>query len=667
MQKMLPALKDIARINCLLKISFEYGHVNNDSDNVFTYLNNDSANLYASMALSLAKKINYLKGMANAFENMGEMAYAHNFWEAENYFRQAVFLYDSIHDFENLNWSYLWLGYYLMWQCKFDEAQQVYAKALAYYQQTHNEARQARTYSLSARGYLMEGYYKKSFDCCLKEIAIIQRKIKYQNDPMYMNQRLGVLYQGVGDTATALSYYYRSATYAKGYNKTLYAKILGDISFLQNNYDSALHYYKLTDSSENNSDIGEIYLLKKEYNKALPYFFKPLETAQLVNKTYAVMALQDDIAKDYSYQKKWQLSLKYATQLYEEAKATHVRQFIKDGSFLIWNIYDDEKKKDSAYKYRLQFDYMDDSISADELARNLAVAKMKFDDEQKQSQIDLLKKDNQINQQQLKSESLQKNLLIAGVLAIVTFGFVILRAVTLRRKNERLQNEKKQTELQSKASDLEMQALRSQMNPHFIFNCLSSINRFILKNKTEEASDYLTKFSRLIRMVLNNSKQSFISLEDELETLRLYLEMERLRFKNSFDYSFTYNNSVDLNNIFIPPLLLQPFAENAIWHGLMQKQEKGFLNFDFCDEEKFLICTITDNGVGREHAELLKSKSAEKQKSMGLKITTERLSLLNNNSSRQTFFTIEDLTDENGNATGTRVHLKIFYKEMTEV
>ena len=231
---------------------------------------------------------------------------------------------------------------------------------------------------------------------------------------------------------------------------------------------------------------------------------------------------------------------------------------------------------------------------------------------------------------------------------------------------ERIENEKKQSELQSKATELEMQALRSQMNPHFIFNCLSSINRFILKNKTEEASDYLTKFSRLIRMVLNNSKQSFISLEDELETLRLYLDMERLRFKNSFDYSFTYKNSVEVGNIFIPPLLLQPFAENAIWHGLMQS-EKGFLNFDFSAEEKFLICTITDNGVGREHAELLKSKSAERQKSMGLKITTERLRLLNNNSDEQTFFTIEDLIDENGNASGTKVHLKVFYKEMMEV
>jgi len=259
---------------------------------------------------------------------------------------------------------------------------------------------------------------------------------------------------------------------------------------------------------------------------------------------------------------------------------------------------------------------------------------------------------------------------IIAVLCTVTLFYGLIRWRLHQKFKSRLHRsdkEKQFAELKEKASQLEMETLRSQMNPHFIFNCLSSINRFILKNKTEEASDYLTKFSRLIRMVLNNSKQSFISLEDELETLRLYLEMERLRFKNSFDYSFTYNNSVDVNNIFIPPLLLQPFAENAIWHGLMHKHEKGSLNFDFYTEEKLLICIITDNGVGRERAELLKSKSAEKQKSMGLKITTKRLSLLNNNSNQQTFFTIEDLADENGNAIGTRVHLKISYKEMMEV
>ena len=124
-----------------------------------------------------------------------------------------------------------------------------------------------------------------------------------------------------------------------------------------------------------------------------------------------------------------------------------------------------------------------------------------------------------------------------------------------------------------KERELEMQALRAQMNPHFIFNSLSSINHFVLKNETEAASDYLTKFSKLIRTVLNNSKKSMVSLEEELEMLRLYLEMENLRFKNAFSYGIHLDEMVKPTCIFIPPLLFQPFVENAVWHGLMHKKD----------------------------------------------------------------------------------------------
>jgi len=217
-----------------------------------------------------------------------------------------------------------------------------------------------------------------------------------------------------------------------------------------------------------------------------------------------------------------------------------------------------------------------------------------------------------------------------------------------------------------KATELEMQALRAQMNPHFIFNCLSSINGFILKNESEPASDYLTKFSRLIRMVLTNSKKTFITLEDELEMLRLYLEMERLRFQYSFNYNLIFKNEIDPENIFIPPLLLQPFAENAIWHGLMHKQGQGHLEIALSLEEKILTCMITDNGIGRIKAAMMKSKSAEKQKSMGLQITADRLALLNRDIDEQTFFDIEDITDDKGNAAGTRVILKMHYRDLEE-
>jgi len=150
-------------------------------------------------------------------------------------------------------------------------------------------------------------------------------------------------------------------------------------------------------------------------------------------------------------------------------------------------------------------------------------------------------------------------------------GVFVIRSFYLKRKKQQAESERKQTEL-------EMQALRAQMNPHFIFNCLSSINRFILINEGKTASNYLVRFSRLIRMVLINSQKPLVTLEDELQMLTIYLDMERLRFKDSFDYGITFLNTMETGNIFIPPLLLQPFCENAIWHGLMHKKEGGLVN-----------------------------------------------------------------------------------------
>jgi sensor histidine kinase YesM len=167
-------------------------------------------------------------------------------------------------------------------------------------------------------------------------------------------------------------------------------------------------------------------------------------------------------------------------------------------------------------------------------------------------------------------------------------------------------------------------------------------------------------------MVLNYSQKKLISLEDELEMLQLYLDMEKLRFKNTFDYNIIYYNDIDAGAIFIPPLIFQPFAENAIWHGIMHNESPGRLDIALSSEKNILNCTITDNGIGRKKASELKGKTEEKQKSMGIQITKQRLALLNHDLNDDKFYAVDDLVDENGNALGTRVTLKIRYKELGE-
>jgi sensor histidine kinase YesM len=334
-------------------------------------------------------------------------------------------------------------------------------------------------------------------------------------------------------------------------------------------------------------------------------------------------------------------------------------------------------KNDSAYLYLVKHNDLKDSLLTRQFLFRLNNYKSEVNEAKKEARIGFLDRDNKIKKQQLKQEATFKYFLIAAFIALVFAGLFIFRNLTLKRKNEKLkqeqaekewafqklESEKKQAELHHRATELEMQALRAQMNPHFIFNCLSSINRIIMKNDSKSASDYLTRFSRLMRMVLINSQRSMIPLEDELQMLRLYLDMERLRFKDSFDYSIIFTNTIDEGAVFVPPLLLQPFCENAIWHGMMQKDGPGLLNIELSMNNKVLQCTISDDGIGREAAERLKSNSPGIQKPMRLKITTERLALLNREKGLHTFYEIEDLTDETGNAAGTRVVLKISVNE----
>ena len=217
-----------------------------------------------------------------------------------------------------------------------------------------------------------------------------------------------------------------------------------------------------------------------------------------------------------------------------------------------------------------------------------------------------------------------------------------------------------QADFEQKLADTEMTALRAQMNPHFIFNCLNSIKLYTLENEAETASHYLTKFSRLIRLVLENSRAERVSLHNELEALELYIQLEAMRFKDKLRYQIRVSSEVDAGFVSIPPLLLQPYVENAIWHGLMHKPEGGTVMVEVSQpEESLLHVEITDDGVGRARAAELKSKSAGGHKSLGMQVTAERIRMINQLYQMQTQARIEDLVDSYGEACGTRVILEI--------
>ncbi|MGK2860900.1 MAG: sensor histidine kinase [Chitinophagaceae bacterium] len=282
----------------------------------------------------------------------------------------------------------------------------------------------------------------------------------------------------------------------------------------------------------------------------------------------------------------------------------------------------------------------------------------------------MVNKEKEIQRAKLEKEALVRKILVAGITGILLLGIFIFRNITLKRKNEKqrlehelelqqIENAKAKAEFQQQATELEMQALRAQMNPHFIFNSLNSINRFILQNNRAQASEYLTKFSRLIRLILQNSQEPLITLESELESLRLYLELEAVRFDHHFEFTISVEKDLDVSAINVPPLIIQPYTENAIWHGLMHKEEKGHLGIEIFQQGDMLCCKITDDGIGRKKAAELKSKSASHHKSMGMQITASRIEMLQQKKQLDSYIKITDLVLTDGSACGTEVIIKI--------
>ena len=468
--------------------------------------------------------------------------------------------------------------------------------------------------NLQGQVFLLKNNFKQAIELLMAALPQERKENRFHSYTKILVD-LATAYSGLGDYSGALKYADEAVKEAEQYNIRPYLleayQLLTAIHKAMNNHKVALEYL-------------EKYISLKEsmLNNQFYWRLNNLKTAALDAKHAAELALllKNNQLKDE--QLKQQLLLKQQSEIQ------------------LTLLDKDNKIKDQ------QLQLKDQSLKEQQFLRS-----------QKESMLALLDKDNKLKGQQLKQQAILRNALLGGLFLLLALGFFAFRFIAQKQKNERLRSEKKQAELQQQSTELEMQALRAQMNPHFIFNCLSSINKFILKNESRAASDYLTRFSRLIRTVLTNSQLSKIPLSDEVEMLRLYLEMERLRFNNSFDYNISYENAIDPEVVYIPPMILQPVCENAIWHGLMHKEGNGRLQVKLALKKGWIECLVTDNGVGRKKAAELKSKNSDHQKSFGLKITTERLALFNEQ--QQGSYEVTDLYDDHGNAAGTSVRLLI--------
>ncbi len=244
------------------------------------------------------------------------------------------------------------------------------------------------------------------------------------------------------------------------------------------------------------------------------------------------------------------------------------------------------------------------------------------------------------------------------IISIIALLSLISLIYFLRIRKIKLDAEKA-SEINKKIAEARLTALRAQMNPHFIFNSLNSIQQFISASEKEEALKYLSRFSKLIRLVLQNADKNEIKLSDELNMLEFYLQLEALRFSNKFSFHFTIDTNVNPDAIEIPTMLLQPYIENAVVHGLLNQELNGHLELTLNRNNNKLICTIEDNGIGREAAAIIKNKKFVRHESLGMKVTEERMQMLEQVINKKAIITVHDLKDENQNATGTKVIIEI--------
>lgn len=646
----------------------------------FYWIHSDSALKYANLAWQKASAISYYSGMAEALiiegGVKGRLLGQPDVMERNA--EKAIELLKPEADARMLSMAYYNLTLSLAIKGKYDLASKAVNQAMAYATKANDQlafgwAKQAAGFS-----YSKSGEYWRSFEHLIEAVEIG----KQYNDTMLISISLAFIaraFNRAGDPSKALQYYHEAFRYKCPFvfiwphaEDMAYAHLVlkqyDSVSWFQQKYRTDIDLYAKDPAVRKKFGAyvygfsAELQLARKQYDTLLYQVLPRLPLLRKNNDVIPVMANLLVVAKAYQSKSDYHTALGYAGELNQVAHHSGNKEFLKNTYELTASIYDQLKKTDSAYHYFRQFASIKDSMETAKYAGRTALYLAASEAE---SRIRLLKKDKELGDRQLKlnNKELQKqaqlrNWLITGSIALLLILGLIVRNGMLRRKNEQLRYEHEQSGLRRKAIELEMQALRAQMNPHFIFNCLSAIDNLIQTRQSDKATSYLSRFAKLIRSVLDSSKNNLVPFQIDLETMRLYLEMEKFRCNDKFLYDICVEPVLLHGDFKVPPLIVQPFLENAIHHGLLNKKEMNkqlAVTINLCDE--FIVYSIMDNGIGRENAAKVKERNRPEHQSYGIAITRERIHLHNQNGIDDDLV-IADLEEE-GIPSGTQAIIRI--------
>jgi tetratricopeptide (TPR) repeat protein len=427
---------------------------------------------------------------------------------------------------------------------------------------------------------------------------------------------------------------------------------IGQVYHKTNQPDSAYHYYSLALKKAEemgavfamtyiHSAMGILYLHMQKDSKAI-HHFKLAEKNALITDSLGHGYLSEEYAQVPVHA--WDVGIKFMAP-------RMLRVFIKNYLLDVYNqlsaIYEKQGNLKPSLYYLKKKHEIEKALNEISKSKELVGLQIRYETDKKDQQITVLSQQNQLSEFRVKQTRYFLFGLVGLLLLILALSILLIRQNKLKTKQKTIL--------------LEQKLLRSQMNPHFIFNALSNISNLIDKRDNETASLFLNRFSRMVRHILESTRNEFIKLDQEIDNIENYLALQKLRFTDKFDYKIEVDDEVDAEELEVPPMLIQPFVENAIEHGLKTKETKGNIDIRFKFQEGLLICEIDDDGVGRSKAgdQLMTGHN-----SMATKIVRDRLETLSKKNNQKLKFEIIDLKTESNVSLGTKVIVGLPYRRI---
>ncbi len=572
----------------------------------------DSAIIELKRIEKECKDANYKEGLALCYARMGRLLkQMGDFPEAMEYMNKSLHLYQELNSTKGIAALKLSIGAVYVHLSAYSIAQEYIHESLEYYENTDKHFELGGAYMTLSGIYI----YIKEYDLG-KEY--IEKAIEHY-------QKIDFKYGICGSKLNRALILHEQKKYKECISE--FEDVIKLATEINSNYflaDSWIY-------------VGSSYLKLGNLTKAKEYLFKVTEmknvNTQLLLESYLYLG---DL---YEAEGNYQEAIKYVQKVVDESKKLMLTRNTMEAYERLAAYYSKVSSYKKAFDLQKIAYALKDSIFDSEKTEQLQKLEAIYQAQKKQQKIENLENENQIQQLKLQKANIKYVSAIA-LLLIISGGLILLI------RNSRLK-------VKAENSKLEQKLLRTQMNPHFIFNAIAAIQHYIVKNRSLEASSYLSSFAKLMRSILQNSIEEVVTLETEIQTLEDYLNLQNLRLDGNLEYKIQGKEAFDSEDFAIPPMLLQPFIENAIEHGIMKTQEqKGKIDINFKKDQSKLYVEITDDGIGRENAKINKNNQ---QKSFATDITNQRIKSMRKTYKKGIRFNIIDLKNNENNPIGTKV------------